>query len=516
MKATNGERRVAVVGAGPAGLVNARFLAEHGFEPEIFESSESLGGQWNSDAPHSGVWPSMVTNTSALMTCFSDLPHLPETAVYATNRQMLAYLHRYAEHFRLERCIRLGTRLEHIERGSGGWALRIARPNGAVAIENFPRVVIATGRYRRPIMAPVRGLGEFTGCGGAIHAFRYKQPERFRGLRVLVGGSNISGLEIASDLASLGAARVVAAARRQRYILLKLLAGVPHDQIGLSRFGAHAQTMMPAEIAAEIRKAFVLRTCGSPEQYGAPRPHPNVFVAGVGLSQHFLPLVAEGRITVRPWISDINGNRVAFEDGSSEEVDAIVFGTGYALDLPFLDREIGAILDLNAQHADLYEYTFHPDLDGLAFAGLYELNGPYFPSLELQARWIAHVWAGVIPAPTPERMRAGIASYRSGRGLAQARPSNVISLLFSRAAGVEPDARHWPTLARALWFGPLSSVSFRLDGPGRLSDAAERYQVDATSCGAVPSPEFAPEQRRLLQTLATYDPVARGFVESLA
>ena len=77
---TNIERRVAVIGAGPAGLVNAKFLADHGFETEIFESSEGLGGQWNANAPHSGVWPSMVTNTSAVMTCFSDLPHPPGTA----------------------------------------------------------------------------------------------------------------------------------------------------------------------------------------------------------------------------------------------------------------------------------------------------------------------------------------------------------------------------------------------------------------------------------------------------
>src|SRR5262249_54556048 len=154
------------------------------------ESSESLGGQWNADAPHSGVWPSMVTNTSAVMTCFSDLPHLPGTAVYATNQQMLAYLHRYAAQFRLDHRVRLGTRVVRLGGAPQSWRLHFTERNGAVRTETFPRVVVASGRHCRPMMAPAQGLEGFTGCGGAVHAFRYKEPERYRGLRVLVGGSN--------------------------------------------------------------------------------------------------------------------------------------------------------------------------------------------------------------------------------------------------------------------------------------------------------------------------------------
>jgi dimethylaniline monooxygenase (N-oxide forming) len=88
------------------------------------------------------------------MTCFSDLPHPPGTAVCATNQQMLAYLHRYAAHFRLDDRMRSGARVERLERGPAGWRLHITDPNGAVRTESFPRVVVASGRYRRPMMAP--------------------------------------------------------------------------------------------------------------------------------------------------------------------------------------------------------------------------------------------------------------------------------------------------------------------------------------------------------------------------
>ena len=74
---------------------------------------------------------------------------------------------------------------------------------------------------------------------------------------------------------------------------------------------------------------------------------------GRALSQHYLPLVAEGRIVVKPWIDKIAGQTVQFSDGSSEEFDAIVFGTGFDLSLPFLSAEISRSLDLDAKHIDL-------------------------------------------------------------------------------------------------------------------------------------------------------------------
>ncbi len=69
---------------------------------------------------------------------------------------------------------------------------------------------------------------------------------------------------------------------------------------------------------------------GSPEQYGAPTPDPSLFAAGVTLNQRYLPLVAEGRITVRPWLTSIDGALVTFADGHAEEFDGILFGTGFA------------------------------------------------------------------------------------------------------------------------------------------------------------------------------------------
>ena len=66
--------RVAVVGAGPGGLVAAKHALEAGFDATVFEASDDLGGQWHTAAAHSGIWPGMHTNTSGAMTAFSDGP----------------------------------------------------------------------------------------------------------------------------------------------------------------------------------------------------------------------------------------------------------------------------------------------------------------------------------------------------------------------------------------------------------------------------------------------------------
>src|SRR6202011_1578224 len=95
------QRRVAIVGSGPGGLVAAKYLRDHGFEPIIFEQADDIGGQWNVRSPASGVWPSMVTNTSRLLTCFSDLSHRPTTPLFLSNEEILSYLHRYIERFGL-------------------------------------------------------------------------------------------------------------------------------------------------------------------------------------------------------------------------------------------------------------------------------------------------------------------------------------------------------------------------------------------------------------------------------
>lgn len=488
---------VAIIGAGPAGLVTARWLASHGFEPILFEAADRPGGQWNAASPLSGTWRSMRTNTSRVMTRFSDLDHPEGAPVYPSREDTHAYLERYAEYFGLVPRIRCRSWVERLERtDDGGWLLR-ARRDGEVRTERFARVVVASGRYVVPEVPAVPGLNGFTGALGVAHSSQYDGGQAYRGKDVLVAGCSISALEIASDIALSGARSVTVCYRRQRYVLPKLLAGVPTDHVMFTRAAGLAGEILPPDDLAAGLKATVLRVAGSPDQFGAMTPDENIFAAGITQSQNFLPLVAEGRIAVRPWIEAVDGRSVRFADGSKSEFDALLFGTGYRLSLPFLAPEVAATLGLDHTQIDLCDHTFHPDLEGLAFVGLYDQVGPLFPVLELQGRWIAYTWAGVVPAPSREALAAGLARSRAQRGGPQSIPMQVLALLFARNAGVEPDLSRWPDLERALLFGPLSPVSFRLQGPDSLEDAPALTTAAAASFGGIRSPELNDEERGL-------------------
>ncbi|HKV21605.1 MAG TPA: FAD-dependent oxidoreductase [Mycobacterium sp.] len=485
---------VAVIGAGPGGLVTARWLLSQGFEPTLFEQAPTLGGQWTGMPEISGVWPTMHTNTSRILTSFSDLD--PDNDLtFPSNQAMLAYLHRYADMFGLTSRIRLGTRVERLSRGGDGWLVGHSGTS-----EAFDRVVVASGRFQSPYVPPVPGLDTFTGSAGAMSTYRYREPDAYLGKRVLVAGGAISALEIASELAHLGVS-VVVAQRRQRYVLPKFAAGVPSDSRIFTRYGTFANELLPpAEVDRQLREV-VVEAGGSPEQYGAPAPDPSLFAAGVTLAQSYLPLVAEGRITVRPWLASVDGRRVTFTDGSSDDFDGILFGTGFEIDLPYLSEEIRTILDVDAVHLDADRYTFHPDLPGLALVGMWDQSGGLFVPLELQARWIAYVWGGVVAEPTESELRAAIEGYRARRGMPQKTRMNLAALMFARAAGVEPALDEWPSLRRALLFGPLAPSCFRLQGPDALPDAPARFARDAAAFGAITSNEMTAREQRYLSLL---------------
>jgi len=177
----------------------------------VFEASGALGGQWQTTAAHSGVWPGMHTNTSRAMTAFSDFPAPAEHPLHPAAEQIHAYLEAYARAFGVVDRIRFDTRVEEV------------RPGWLVDGEPFDAVVVASGRFRKPQLPRV--VEAFS--GELIHAFSYPGAKPFRDRPTLVYGNGISGLEIASDLAP--HAPVVSAFRKPRYVIQKAVDGVSSD-----------------------------------------------------------------------------------------------------------------------------------------------------------------------------------------------------------------------------------------------------------------------------------------------
>jgi cation diffusion facilitator CzcD-associated flavoprotein CzcO len=466
--------QVAIIGAGPSGLAAARWLKREGFEPFLFEQGDTVGGQWSGDPRYSGVWPSLHTNTCREMTQFSDLPHEAGTPLYPSNQAMLAYLVRYAERFGLLARVRLRSRVIELARdAANGWALRWRDEAGVEHTDTYGHVVVASGRFTKPRWPQVPGLETFDGPCGATHTANYREPDRYVGRSVLVAGCAVSALEIAAELAVRGAARVVTANRRQRYIVQKIASGVPIEHLIQTRHAADMQQRNPLEAAAELKRV-ILATSGTPDAFGGLQPDADLRKAGVTQCQSFLPLVAEGRICAKPWIARVQGRQVVFADGTAEEFDGLIVGTGYDADLAFLSADLRQQLSRESEGLQLYKHTFHPDLPRLAFCGHFQLTGPYLPPIEAQARWIAYAWGGARPLPPSEIMRSAAGELGHQPDDKVHMPS--LMMMLASEAGTVPDLQHWPELHDDLLHGPLTPVSFRLSGRDRMIDAAAMVQ----------------------------------------
>jgi dimethylaniline monooxygenase (N-oxide forming) len=453
--------RVAVIGAGPGGLTAAKHAIEAGYEVTVFEASDDLGGQWNTTAAHSGIWPGMRTNTSRAMTAFSDYPAPDTHDLHPLAEQIHDYLRSYADEFGVTDRIRFAAEVVELQ---PAW-----RVNG----ESFDAAVIASGRFRAPVLPP--GLDGF--AGEVMHAYDYPGADHFRDRSVLVYGNGVSGHEIASEIATV--TTVLSAYRKPRYVLQKRVNGVPSDWQWYTHIGALRRAAMPPDRYGSMLRERVLRVAGNPADFGAREPDADILVAGHSLCQDYLAQVRAGEIRCRPAIAAVEADRVTFADGSSERVQAIVCATGYRLDLPYLSDELWSVLGPDLR---LHLRTMHPDLPGLGVVGQFGAQGPYLPLLELQARWIVGVWSGEISVPDEAVARASLASPPPA-----IESHNVLALALSDAASVAPDVRTHTDLAEPLLFGPMLPPRYRLDGPGAGADAAATLRAQLAASPRAPT-----------------------------
>ena len=441
---------IAVIGAGPSGITAAKHALEAGFDVTVFEAGDAIGGQWHTAAPHSGVWPEMRTNTSRAMTAFSDFPAPADHPLHPAAAQVRAYLEDYArasgvvDHVRLRSCV-----------GE-------VQPGWTVDGERFDAVVVASGRFRKPRLPRV--VDAFR--GETLHAFDYPGAERLRDRATLVYGNGISGLEIASDLAP--HAPVISAFRKPRYVIRKVVDGVSSDWQWYTLFGALERRLSSSEDWSRRQRERILHVAGNPADFGAPEPSDDLRVAGVSLCQDYLLQVRDGSIACRPGIASVEGPNVTFTDGSTAAVEVMICATGYDIDIPYLSRRIRDVLGPDLA---LYQRTFHPDLPGLGVIGQFLAQGPYFPLLELQARWIAAVWSGEVTLPGDALMRHAIEQPRPPLDA-----HNALALTLSEELGVAPEPMDWPGLCEPLLFGPLLPPRYRLSGPGAMPEAAALFE----------------------------------------
>jgi cation diffusion facilitator CzcD-associated flavoprotein CzcO len=371
---------VAVIGAGAAGLTAARWLIDAGLEVAVFERTAAVGGLWR---PDTGIaYPSLRTNTSKQKTAFSDLPFADALPDHPGRDDVLAYLECYADVTGVRGRIRFGHAVTAVRPRGGGWT---------VDGEPFDAVVVASGLFGRAVVPELAGRDRF--AGPVLHSAAYRDPAPFAGQDVVVVGAGSSGADIAVELATV-ARSVRVAIRDLPTFSPQYLRGRPYD---------HRATRLARMLPSPVRRWRVRRALGAEYRRRGlvlDRVSPKT-TQGTDL----LDALASRRVTLRAALVGLDERGALFADGTRADADAIVLATGYRPEFPFLppgipDRLDGALA--------LYRLVFPPGIHGLAFVGMTRVSGPVFPIAELQARWVAAVFAGRVGLPRAEAMRQEI------------------------------------------------------------------------------------------------------------
>lgn len=375
---------VAVIGSGPAGISALKALHdEKAFETiRLFERRDGPGGTWNYDAvpqqfpgtysgrdgpvqkpstfpqktspatPPDATTPTAMyswldTNVPAELMAFTHTP-IPDanspisierygagnaTRPYHVVAQYLSDLvKKYHGNISFNTTV---VSVEKIITGKWRLTLRQLEAHGTEASdtwsqEDFDAVVVATGQYSQPFLPKIPGLDEVvkTHSGALEHVNAFRSPDHYAGKKVVVLGGSFSAGDVVGDI--------------------------------------YALVQGPLYVSQSSHSPFVTEIWNLPN------------------------------VALKPTISHIHGDlssklRIMFSDGSHlEDVDKVIFATGYRLSFPFLSPEHILVAD---RLSGIYQHVFKFGDPSMAVIGL--VRAPLlFRMIEYEAVAVARYYAG--------------------------------------------------------------------------------------------------------------------------
>src|ERR671918_566468 len=360
-----------VIGAGISGLTAGKALADRDLPYECFEASDDIGGNWYFGNPNgrSSAYRSLHIDTYRDSVSFRDMPMGDEYPDYPHHERIRAYIGDYADAFSLRERIRFQTEVKRADD----------------SVEEFDFLVVGNGHHWDPRYPDFPGHFD----GEPLHSHHYLSPTEpldLTGKRVLVVGIGNSAVDIVSELSRKGVAeKVFISTRSGAWVMPKYLFGQPIGK--LVKTNPH----LPVRLQRWLARPLPFIASGRMEDFGLPHPNHKFLEAHPTVSSELLLRLGSGDAVGKPNVEELQGDAVRFEDGSVEEVDAIIWATGYKITFPFFDPEF---LSAPENRLPLYKRVFVPGIDDLALIGFAQTVPTLFPFTELQSKLVARYLNG--------------------------------------------------------------------------------------------------------------------------
>lgn len=402
--------KVCVIGAGSSGITACQVLGARGIPFDCFEKGSHVGGNWRyeNDNGMSSAYRSLHINSSRKLMSFKAFPMPEDYPDYPSHQHIATYFDAFAERFGLGQRIRFNTEVISVEPVGAEWEVTVENADGQRATDRYRAVLVANGHHWDPRWPEPSFPGADGFEGEQIHAHYYREPGLLEGRRVLVLGIGNSAVDIAVESSRIADATFLAM-RRGAYVLPKYLNGKPIDE---------AAPPIASRLPLPVQRFFISRrlkvAIGEMTDYGLPKPDHKLLEAHPTVSSELLSRVGHGDIAVKPNIDRFAGGRtVRFVDGSEEEVDLVVYCTGYKISFPFLGAEVFPVRD---NRLPLYRRVVAPERPGLYFIGFIQPLGPIMPIAEAQSEWVADLLRGKASLPSVGETQAEIADYERTMG----------------------------------------------------------------------------------------------------
>ncbi len=411
--------KIAIIGAGFAGLTTARHLHDFGHETKVFEKVGDVGGVWS----RTRTYPGVSTQNGKDTYCLSDFPMPKSYPEWPSGPQVQAYLQAYAERFQLLPRVHLNTEvLAATQEPDQRWRVTARGPQGE-STEIFDKLILCNGIFSRPAVPEFAGAAAFAAAGGRVcHSSEFTDPAQAKGKHVLVVGYGKSSCDVAVGVGD-DVASVTVVAREIIWKVPKKLAGVlnykyllltrmgealfPYIRLkGAEAFlhgaGKGVRNQMVGSVQALTTAQLGLKKLGL-----MPRgPFERIARSTVSLvTEGFFERVAAGKIAVKRdseirELSAEGGRTFAtLSTGEKLPADIVICGTGWKQEIPFLDAATQARIFDARGNFRLYRYMLPPDANNLLFNGY---NSSFFSPLsaEMGALWIAALFAGDLKLPS--------------------------------------------------------------------------------------------------------------------
>ena len=192
-----GHRDVIVIGAGVSGIYQIKRLTDAGFDAELLEADDDLGGTW-----YRNRYPGCRFDSESYTYGYSFSQELLDewdwTELFSPQPENLRYLNVVADRFDLRQYMRFDSRVEQMTWDDDAcvWNLTIA--GGAQYSARF--VITSLGPLSAPTLPSFDGMDDFQ--GESFHTFHWpKEPLDLAGKRVGVIGTGATGIQVIAAIA---------------------------------------------------------------------------------------------------------------------------------------------------------------------------------------------------------------------------------------------------------------------------------------------------------------------------